>query len=261
MTDQDTQPEPRNALIQREWQAFWLAIGFLTRIPMLVKIDYSQKLMNQCSMYFPLVGLLLGALYAGLFALLSLAWSPLVCVLLVLCFHLFITGAFHEDGLADSVDALGGGYTVEKRLEIMKDSRIGTYGTVALVMALGLKVALLVDAKSIWLALLIVPAISRITPLLLMAFMPYVTDPDKSKSKPVAEAFSRSRLLISCAFTLLTTLVFSFWLPGLWLSALTAVLIVALMWGWYLQQQLGGYTGDALGASVVLCELVLLLGF
>lgn len=251
---------PHSSLLSHEWQAFWLAIGFLTRIPMLVNIDYSQKLMNQCSMYFPLVGLLLGALYAGLFALLSLAWSPLVCVMLVLCFHLFITGAFHEDGLADSVDALGGGYTVEKRLEIMKDSRIGTYGTVALVMALGLKAVLLVDAKSIWLALLVVPAISRVTPLLLMAFMPYVTDPDKSKSKPVAEAFSRQRLLVSCAFTAFIALLFSLWLPGLLLAAFTAIIAVALLWGGYLQRQLGGYTGDALGASVVFCELVLLLG-
>lgn len=251
---------PRSSPLSREWQAFWLSIGFLTRIPMLVRIDYSQKLMNQCSMYFPLVGLMLGALYAGLFTLFSLAWSPLTCVLLVMCFHLFITGAFHEDGLADSVDALGGGYTVEKRLEIMKDSRIGTYGTVALVMALGLKAALLMNTQSIWLALLLVPAISRVTPLLLMAFMPYVTDPDKSKSKPVAEAFSRRRLMVSCAFTALIALVFSFWLPGLWLAALTAIITVALLWGWYLQRQLGGYTGDALGASVVFCELVLLLG-
>ncbi|WP_100639020.1 adenosylcobinamide-GDP ribazoletransferase [Marinobacter salexigens] len=247
-------------LLSNEWQAFWLAIGFLTRIPMLVRIDYSQKLMNQCSMYFPLAGLLLGTLYAGLFGLLSLAWGPPVSVLLVLCFHLFITGAFHEDGLADSVDALGGGYTVEKRLEIMKDSRIGTYGTVALVMALGLKAALLMDAQSIWLALLLTPAISRLTPLLIMGFLPYVSDRDTSKSKPVAEGFSRNRLLVSCVFTALVALVFSLWLPGLWLAALIAVITVALLWGWYLQRQLGGYTGDALGASVVLCELVLLLG-
>ncbi|MBU2872687.1 adenosylcobinamide-GDP ribazoletransferase [Marinobacter salexigens] len=246
--------------LSHEWQAFWLAVGFLTRIPMLVHIDYSQKLMNQCSMYFPLVGLLLGTLYAGLFALFSLAWSPLVCVLLVLCFHLFISGAFHEDGLADSVDALGGGYTVEKRLEIMKDSRIGTYGTVALVMALGLKAALLMDAQSIWLALLVAPAICRLTPLLLMVFLPYVTDPDKSKSKPVAEGFSRIRLWISCGFTALVAVVFSLWLPGLWLAAATAIIAVAGLWGWYLQRQLGGYTGDALGASVVFCELVFLLG-
>jgi len=249
-----------SSTITNEWQAFWLAVGFLTRIPMPVRIDYSQQLMNQCSLYFPMVGLLLGMLYAGLFTLLSLAWSPLVCVLLVLCFHLLITGAFHEDGLADSVDALGGGYTVEKRLEIMKDSRIGTYGTVALVMALALKAALLLDTNNIGLALLVMPAISRITPLLLMAFMPYVTDPEKSKSKPMAKGFSRKRLVISGLFTALVALVFSLWIPGLWLAAFTAIITVALLWGWYLQRQLGGYTGDALGASVVFCELVLLLG-
>ena len=243
----------------REWQAFWLAVGFLTRIPMLVSIDYSQKLMNQCSVYFPLVGLLLGALYVGLFALLGLFCSPLVSVLLVLCFHLFITGAFHEDGLADSVDAFGGGYTVEKRLEIMKDSRIGTYGTIALVLALALKVALLVESHHIMLALLLAPAISRQTPLLLMSFLNYVTDPDTSKSKPVAEGFSHRRLWYSSGFTLLVALVFSAWLPGLWLLAPVAVVGTALLWGWYLKRQLGGYTGDALGASVVFCELVLLL--
>ena len=243
---------------QQEWQAFWLAIGFLTRIPMLARIDYSQRLMNQSSLYFPLVGLLLGALYAVLFAVLSLAWSPLVSVLVVVCFHLWITGAFHEDGLADSIDALGGGYTVAKRLEIMKDSRIGTYGTVALVMALALKVALLLDSSQIWLALLVAPAIARLTPLLLMATLPYVTDPDRSKSKPVADGFSTSRLTIAAGFTLVLALAATVVSPAVLTGALASVLLVALCWGNYLKQQLGGYTGDTLGASVILSELGLL---
>ncbi|WP_283647079.1 adenosylcobinamide-GDP ribazoletransferase, partial [Marinovum algicola] len=88
---------------------------FLTRIPVPVTVDYSQRLMNQCSVYFPLVGLLLGGLYAGLYTLLAGFWSPQVCVLLVLGFHLWITGAFHEDGMADCADGLGGGYTVARR--------------------------------------------------------------------------------------------------------------------------------------------------
>ena len=250
---------PNAIVLNREWQAFWLAVGFLTRIPMLVQIDYSQRLMNQSSLYFPLVGLLLGALYVAAFFLLGLAFSPLVSVILVVILHLFITGAFHEDGLADSVDALGGGYTVEKRLEIMKDSRIGTYGTVALVMALMLKVALLTEADLIWLALLVAPAISRLTPLLLMATMTYVTDPDKSKSKPVADGFSAVRLGTASAFVLVLCAVMSFWQPFLITGTLAAVLLVAMLWGAYLRSQLGGYTGDALGASVVFSELVLLL--
>lgn len=241
--------------MKQESQAFWLALGFLTRIPMPVKIDYSQTLMNRSSLYFPLVGLLLGGLYAALFAGLAAFWSLPVCIGLVLAFHLWITGAFHEDGLADSMDALGGGYTVARRLEIMKDSRIGTYGAVALVVALGLKAVLLMDAEPVWLALLVTPAIGRLTPLLLIGFLPYVTDPDTSKSKPVAEAFSGQRLLLATLFTVVVAVLFSVWLP-----ALLAVGVVALLWGASLKRQLGGYTGDALGASVVFTELVFLLG-
>ncbi len=245
--------------LQREWQAFWLALGFLTRVPMLARIDYSQSLMNQSSVYFPLIGLLLGVTYAGLFYCLNLVFDPLIGVLLVMCFHLWITGAFHEDGLADSLDALGGGYTVEARLRIMKDSRIGTYGTVALVMALALKAALLLDSDQVWLALLIAPCAARVTPLLLMYYMTYVTDPDKSKSKPVAEAFSGARLVCASAFVLMVSLFLWPWWPLLSAPILVAIVGVTLGWGRNLKRTLGGYTGDTLGASVVLTELLLLL--
>ena len=250
MTEQQTTA----AGLRREWQAFWLAMGFLTRIPVPVTVDYSQRLMNQCSVYFPLVGLLLGGLYAALYTLLAGFWSPLVCVLLVLGFHLWITGAFHEDGMADCADGLGGGYTVARRLEIMKDSRIGTYGAVALGVTLALKVALLTDMQPVWLALLLAPAISRLTPLCLMRALVYVSDPDTSKSKPVAEGFSGQRLGVAVAGVAALALV-----AGVALEALMAVVSVVLVWGAMLRRSLGGYTGDALGASVILSELVFLL--
>ncbi|ERP89314.1 hypothetical protein Q670_02745 [Alcanivorax sp. P2S70] len=250
MTEQQTTA----AGLRREWQAFWLAMGFLTRIPVPVTVDYSQRLMNQCSVYFPLVGLLLGGLYAALYTLLAGFWSPQVCVLLVLGFHLWITGAFHEDGMADCADGLGGGYTVARRLEIMKDSRIGTYGAVALGVTLALKVALLTDMQPVWLALLLAPAISRLTPLCLMRALVYVSDPDTSKSKPVAEGFSGQRLGVAVAGVAALALV-----AGVALEALVAVVSVVLVWGAMLRRSLGGYTGDALGASVILSELVFLL--
>ncbi len=250
MTEQQTTA----AGLRREWQAFWLAMGFLTRIPVPVTVDYSQRLMNQCSVYFPLVGLLLGGLYAGLYTLLAGFWSPQVCVLLVLGFHLWITGAFHEDGMADCADGLGGGYTVARRLEIMKDSRIGTYGAVALGVTLALKVALLTDTQPVWLALLLAPAISRLTPLCLMRALVYVSDPDTSKSKPVAEGFSGQRLGVAVAGVAALALV-----AGVALEALGAGVSVLLVWGAMLRRSLGGYTGDALGASVILSELVFLL--
>lgn len=259
--EQSSPPEPSKLpSLQEEWQAFWLATGFLTRIPMLVQIDYSQGLMNRSSVYFPLVGLLLGALYALCYTLLTLLWSPLICLLLVLVLHLWITGAFHEDGLADSLDALGGGYTVPDRLRIMKDSRIGTYGTVALVTALALKVALLAHSSPVWLALLIAPCVARLTPLVLMRSMQYVSDPDTSKSKPVAEAFSGRRLAVATGFIAMVCLLLMPWAWGLPVLAALAVALVALGWGSTLRRTLGGYTGDTLGASVVLTELVLLLG-
>ncbi len=214
--------------------------------------------MNQCSLYFPLVGLFLGILYAGAFALFSLAFSPLVTIVLVVILHLFITGAFHEDGLADSVDALGGGYTVEKRLEIMKDSRIGTYGAVVLPMAL-LKVVLLADASRIWLALLAAPAIARLTPLLLMATLAYLSDPDRSKNKPVADGFTKGRLLLSAGMTLTLAAPRSAWHSPRFGGALPAGLPVRLRWGGLPESPAAGYTGDTLGASVVLSELVLLM--
>lgn len=226
---------------------------------MLARIDYSPQLMNQCSLYFPLVGLLLGALYAALFTLLNGVWSPWICVILVTGFHLWITGAFHEDGLADSVDALGGGYSAEARLNIMKDSRIGTYGAVALVMALLLKMALLNANPQIWLALLVVPCVARLTPLVLMRTLSYVTDPDTSKSKPVASGFSRRRMMIATAFVLMVCAFASIQVPLMILWVAASVALVSLAWGRQLKRDLGGYTGDALGASVVLTELVLLL--
>lgn len=251
-----------NAL-HREWMAFWLALGFLSRLPMLARIEYSQALMNQSSLYFPLVGLILGGLYVGLFQLASLFWPVSVAVWLVLGLHLWLTGAFHEDGWADSADALGGGYTLESRLRIMKDSRIGTYGSVALVMALALKAEALIALHGHWLAWLLPPVVARLSPLLLMRVLPYVSDPDTSKSKPVAEGFSAHRCALALIGTLaaLAGLVWSGVMPGHLLWVLVgAVLSVVLGWGIYLRRTLGGYTGDTLGASVILTELAVLLG-
>ena len=245
------------AALQHEWQAFWLALGFLTRIPMLVRIDYSPGLMKDSSAYFPLIGLLLGGLYLALFALLAPYWPQPVCVILVLGFHLWITGAFHEDGWADSVDALGGGYTIEDRLTIMKDSRIGTYGSLALILALALKAVLIPAVEPLWLAWLLPPVVARLTPLWLMASLDYVTHIDHSRSKPVADGFNRGRLWVA---TLATLVPVGLWLgPRIAVLSLLAVALTGLLWGWTSRRALGGYTGDVLGASVVLTELVLLL--
>lgn len=244
--------------LEREWQAFWLCLGFISRIPVPVRVDYSQRLMNQSSVYFPVAGLVLGAIYALAYSVLIAFLPQLVSLVGVLILHLWITGAFHEDGLADSMDALGGGFSVEKRLAIMKDSRIGTYGTVALVGALGLKLALLVEVEPVWVVLLVAPALARVAPLFLMALMPYVTDSDASKTKPVADTFSGERLGAATLFSVLVAGVGSCWLPELMTAFVVSTALVGVLWGWQLNRRIGGYTGDALGASVVFSELALL---
>ncbi|MGP4843144.1 adenosylcobinamide-GDP ribazoletransferase [Marinobacter sp. 1Y8] len=243
-----------------EWQSFWLAVSFLTRIPVPFNIDYSLRLMTNSSLYFPAVGLLLGAIYALAYWVLLQAFSELVSVLIVMCLHLWLTGAFHEDGLADSADGLGGGYTLEDRLRIMKDSQIGSYGTVALVMALILKAALLLDASSTLVALLIAPCVARLTPLLLMSHLPYITSAETSKSQSVAAELSRKRLAVAASYTLVIVLAVGSMVSGLLMASITATLGVAVLWGICLKSKLGGYTGDTMGACVVFSELVLLCG-
>jgi adenosylcobinamide-GDP ribazoletransferase len=250
-----SKPHPRYV---EEWQTFWLAIGFLTRIPVLVRVDYSERLMNNSSMYFPVVGLLLGVIYAAAYTSVNLVFTPLVSVLLVIVLHLWVTGAFHEDGLADSVDGLGGGYTTEDRLRIMKDSRIGTYGAIALFMALALKTALLLESRLVWLALLMAPCVSRVTPLLLMRWLPYVTTLETGKTRTVAVGFSTARFMAATAATGCVVITAHVMFGDLIVPSLIAVLSVALLWGGYLKRTLGGYTGDTLGACVVMAELVFL---
>jgi len=252
-------PHSNRTFLQQEWQAFWLALGFLTRLPMLVTIDYSPALMNRSSVWFPLVGLILGSFYSLAFIALQPLTGDLVAVIVVLCGHLWITGAFHEDGLADSADALGGGYTVADRLRIMKDSRIGTYGAAVLIMALLLKTALLVQISHTALALLITPCAARLSPLVLMNRMRYVTDPDNSRSKPVASALTNQRLWVATVMVMVPALALQVWWPGLWWQTILSVGVVCLLWGNSLRKALGGYTGDTLGASVIFSELALLL--
>mgnify|MGYP006276239809 FL=1 len=244
--------------LEREWQAFWLCLGFISRIPIPVRIDYSQQLMNQSSVYFPVAGLVLGAIYALAYSVLGAFLPQLVSLVGVLILHLWITGAFHEDGLADSMDALGGGFTVEKRLAIMKDSRIGTYGTVAVFGALALKLALLAEVELVWAVLLVAPALARVVPLFLMALMPYVTDSDASRTKPVADTFPEARLGAATLFAVLVAGLAGCWVAELMAAFVIATGLVGVLWGWQLRRRLGGYTGDALGASVVFSELALL---
>lgn len=233
------------------------ALAFLTRIPVPAWVGFADMQLNQSVRYFPLIGVLVGAILAGVYSLAILFWPPALALLLVLVFGLMLTGAFHEDGLADFYDGVYGGMTVERRLEIMKDSRVGTYGVLALLAVLGLKFAALLSAPTASVPLILVAGhgLSRAFAVSFIHSHDYARS-SGSKVQVVAQGLS----LPALGLALLTGLLPLLWLPVSVLWLLPALLLLRLWLARTLTSKLGGYTGDALGAAQQLSETVFYLG-
>lgn len=246
--------------LQREWQVFLLAMGFLTRIPVPADPDFSEVKLNGASRYFPLVGLVVAGVSALVFVVATnLFTNVLIAVLLSMLVSVLLTGAFHEDGLADSCDGFGGAWRSEDVLRIMKDSRIGTYGAVALVLVLGLKAASLAAMPStpaIISALLWAHVLSRWLSTSYLVDLQYVRG--EGKSKPLATSMKMKDWLLSG----LPVLALFLWaeLPP-FVPLLATLLVFRFFYASYLRRRIGGYTGDALGAAQQIAEIMVYLAF
>ena len=240
--------------LSEQLNLWWIAVAFFTRIPVPASVEFSQASLNRASRYFPAVGWLIGALCATALWLLMLVFPQDVAVLISIAISLLLTGCFHEDGLADTCDGLGGGWTREQKLSIMKDSRIGTYGAAALWVSLTLKFVVLSQLINPVLALLVAHPLSRIIPTVFIAAMSYVSDADTSKAKPLAESGSGADTAIAI-ITGLTALIFIN-NPFIILLVLLVLAGVAYV---FLKRQIGGVTGDALGAVQQVGELAIYL--
>lgn len=242
-----------------EIRRFFIALGYFTRIPIPGWVGWSSAELNRATRYFPLVGLLIGLAAAAVLFGASLVLPSKIAVLLSMLTSLLMTGAFHEDGLADSADGFGGGWEKAQVLAIMKDSRIGTYGALALLMAFALKFGALEALGTVALvALPVIHAASRTAALMLMANLRYVREDDSARAKPVAEGLRASDWLPGGIFGLLpAALAWQYgWLSGTAaLAVLSVCLVCALLWGTYLYRRIGGYTGDALGACQQIAEI------
>lgn len=237
----------------RQWQLFCLALAFFSRIPVPASTPYSPELLNQSSRYLSLVGLLLGALQALVLLLAAQLLPFSIAVLLSLISGLVLTGAFHEDGLADTADGLGGGLSLDRKLEIMKDSRVGTYGLVALFSVFLIKWQSLfaLDTQAVW-ALVLVAGLSRATAVSLTFVLPYQQLDIVSKSKPIATSLQKRALLSIWLFVL----PFLYFIPlSLALSLLAILALSFILLFFYYRSQLQGYTGDLLGAAQQMSEL------
>jgi adenosylcobinamide-GDP ribazoletransferase len=250
--------------MMRELRRFLIAMGYFTRLPVPQWVGWDAGELNRAARYFPWIGLLVALIVALVFWLTALYLPIGVAVLLSMILSLRLTGAFHEDGLADAADGLGGGWLREDVLRIMKDSRIGTYGAAALVTALLLKWGCLsaLAPGQVVLALFVAHPLSRLAALLVMLSLPYVREDESSRAKPIAQGLSWPEGLIGALGGLLPLV-----LAGAcgWLSAarialiIGAVLLVLAFWFRLLQRRLGGYTGDCLGAVQQCSELAIYL--
>lgn len=247
-------------MIVRELKLFICAVQFLTRLPTPQLRDFQPEWIQHSARYYPLVGIVVGAICGGVLWLSSHLWPAWIAATLAIAVGLVVTGCFHEDGLADSADGIGGGQTRERRLEIMKDSRLGTYGASVLGLSLLLRIscaAAIATANPLLAALCLVASngLGRSAAVLAMAVMPYGGNPGMAKEgKP--DKTSAHNVLIAMAIGAATLTVFT---PQQAVIAVLAGIAVATLPALIAWRLLGGRTGDVLGAVEQAFEIGFLL--
>jgi len=241
-----------------QFQLLCTALQFYSRIPVPSTLPYSEQRLHAATRYFPLVGLIVGGIGAGVYWLASWMFPDYIALLLSMLATIWVTGSFHEDGFADFCDGFGGGYSIDRILDIMKDSRIGTYGCIGLIGMLTTKFAALysIHELSFFLVLPAAHTLSRLMPVLVIFSTPYSRKDATSKSKPIGQKGTILDLWIA-AISALALLFFLPWdLVG---SALLLLLLMTFLFRKYVLRKLGGYTGDCLGALQQLAEVCLYL--
>lgn len=236
------------------------ALTFLTRLPVAGFASGDPAALSRSSTWFPLVGLLIGAIL-GVSLLAALAVAPVaLAVILVLILSVLLTGGFHEDGLADVADSAGA-FTVDSKLAIMRDSRVGTYGALALVLLIAARFTALSElADSAWGVLLgtLIAAhvLGRWSSVLLMAWLPYARA--EAANKIVAQGVTRSQFFTASLVSLACLIPVAVMDGQVVLIALPTAGLVATVAGLWFRRSFGGITGDALGAANVIVELSVL---
>lgn len=236
------------------WRQFTIALSFLTIFRMPVSGEISPRDSGRCYACFPIVGLFVGLMTSLMVLLFHVVMPPLLLAAWACAFMAFITRGFHLDGLADLADGLGGGYTPERRLEIMKDSATGAFGALALVLAILLKTSAiysLIIAKS-WLALAIVPALGRFAIVVTAYKCSCARTGGLAKSS--IEYMTGGTVIAAATFTIVLTLLL---VPKFAPAFVGAATMSALLVRSLAHRFLGGVTGDVFGAVNELTEVLL----
>jgi adenosylcobinamide-GDP ribazoletransferase len=255
-------------ILRHQLRLFLTALMFYTRIPVPKWIGYSDEQLDKSSIYFPFIGWLVGGVSALVFLGSALLFSQYVAIILSMIATVLMTGAFHEDGFADVCDGFGGGWTKLKILEIMKDSRIGAYGMIGMALLFFLKYTALLtlfefttasSLNSFWIIFLIGHSLSRFTALTFVYTHQYAREDLSSKVKPIAKQLSVTETIIASVFGFLPIFLFSPWAVGALVIA--PLFALKLYLGYYFKKWIGGYTGDCLGATQQISEVIIYLYF
>tara|TARA_R110000772_G_scaffold28437_16_gene71716 strand:+ start:3761 stop:4591 length:831 start_codon:yes stop_codon:yes gene_type:complete len=238
----------------------FLALSFFTRLPVPKGINYSPQKLHQAGQHFALIGWLLAALLGGVYLVIAPYIGTITSICLLVMLSLLLTGAMHEDGLADTCDGFWGGHTLARKLSIMKDSQIGTYGTCALICILLTKTVLLSALalnQQLNLALCIAYPLSRGLAISHVQHLAYArSDTHNSKSQPLANPMQPRALL----WLVVTSTAGLWYLPFTsTMLILLSCLVLRLILKWWFSKHIGGYTGDCLGFAQQVQELLIYL--
>lgn len=246
---------------RRELPALLVALQFLTRLPMPFEVDFTPEAARASPRWYPAAGIVIGVITGVIAWGAALLFPPLIAVLLSVAAGLVVTGGLHEDGFADACDGLGGVRPRDRVLEIMRDSRIGTYGVLGLGLMLAAKVATLAALPIAALPFVLIAghAASRASMLWVMASSEYVRSAGAGSA--VAGGIDQRAVQIALITTAATLLPLLFVLPVL----SVALGLGGLVAGHYamrrrFERRLGGYTGDCLGAVQQCSEVGFFLG-
>ena len=241
--------------------AAWFAVGFLTRLPVPAAAHVgSSDALRMAPRFFPAVGVLVGALTATAYGASQLVLPPLVAAAVACSISALLTGAMHEDGLADCADALGGGADKERSLSILKDSRLGTYGSVALTLGLLLRASVIsvLHGPSIFVALIVAGALGRWMALAHAASLPPVPG-RPGLSSGLGANIGASDLAIGSIWVAPAVLVLGVTKPAV-VVVLIPILFCLHFFGVRIARtRFGGTTGDQMGAITFIAELAVLL--
>jgi adenosylcobinamide-GDP ribazoletransferase len=246
--------------MKEELKVFLTAIMFYTRIPVPHWVLYSQKYLDHSIRYFPLIGWIVGAVAGGIFIISQYFFPTSISLILSMIVTIMLTGAFHEDGFSDTCDGLGGGWTKKEVLDIMKDSRIGSYGTIGLVLILLFKFTLLMEISLalIPIAFIVSHTVSRLAVIFFRRMHQYVRENDDAKAKPMSQKMSKADFFMALMFGIVPLFVLPLKMAAI---ILFCVFVTQYLFSSYIVRRIGGFTGDCLGATQQLCEIMCYLVF